>query len=275
MYPVYKCPKCHRGLKQIGKTLKCENNHCYDISHKGYVNLLLVNQTHAKDPGDSKRMILARGAFLDTGKYDCLKNALNSIIVKYARVDDYFLDLCSGDSYYTSFIAKNSPRLQVVNLDISKEAIIQGCSRSRREKINNMEFAIGNIDYLPFLSNSFDLMLNCFGPINVEEFLRVCKNRGIYIRVLPGPKHLWELKRVLYGDKSYLNTEKDNSLPGFELIDKKMIDDCIHLDNTQINNLFTMTPYYYKSPKDTTQKLLALPSLDTPIQFEILVYRKS
>ena len=35
------CPKCHQQLHLENKTLKCENNHCYDISKRGYINLLL------------------------------------------------------------------------------------------------------------------------------------------------------------------------------------------------------------------------------------------
>lgn len=36
------CPKCHQQLHLENKTLKCENNHCYDISKRGYINLLLT-----------------------------------------------------------------------------------------------------------------------------------------------------------------------------------------------------------------------------------------
>lgn len=274
MYKVYKCPKCDKELTQVGKSLKCINNHCYDIAKKGYVNLLLVNQTHAKSPGDSKKMISARGSFLDTGKYDKLKNKLIEVVNKYSDEDDYFLDLCSGDSYYTCSIAKRFPSMKFVNLDISKEGIIQGARRSRNAKLENMEFIVGNIDYLPFLDNSFSLMLNCFGPINIYEFIRVCKTNGTYIRVLPGEKHLLGLKRVLYGEKTYLNREKETELEGFNLVEKIMIEDEISLDNKQINDLFTMTPYYYKSPRETTKKLLNLEALNTIIQFEILVYNK-
>ena len=274
MYKVYKCPKCNLELTQVNKSLKCDNNHCYDIAKRRYVNLLLVNQTHAKEPGDSKHMIEARRDFLNTHKYDVLKDKLNELIGKYNREDSTFLDLCSGDSYYTTNIAEHHPNLKMVNLDISKSAIAEGCKRSKAMKLSNMEFVIGNIDYLPFLDNSFTLMLNCFGPINVEEFDRVCKSKGIYIRVLPGEKHLFGLKKVLYGDKTYLNKEKDNELVGFKQIDKIILEDEIELNNVELNNLFTMTPYYYKSPKETTEKLLSLSRLKTPIQFEIFVYQK-
>ena len=42
------CPKCHQQLHLENKTLKCENNHCYDISKRGYINLLL-NPDKARD----------------------------------------------------------------------------------------------------------------------------------------------------------------------------------------------------------------------------------
>ena len=35
------CPKCRLPLTKLDRTYKCSNNHSYDISKYGYVNLLL------------------------------------------------------------------------------------------------------------------------------------------------------------------------------------------------------------------------------------------
>ena len=45
-------------------------------------------------------------------------------------------------------------------------------------------------------------------------------------------------------------------------------------DNKQIQNLFTMTPYYYKTPFEAKERLKKLESLKTKISFLIKVYRK-
>ena len=40
-----------------------------------------------------------------------------------------------------------------------------------------------------------------------------------------------------------------------------------------IDHLFTMTPYYYKSSVETTARLHALGTLDTEIDVDIITYR--
>ena len=66
------CPKCHQQLHLENKTLKCENNHCYDISKRGYINLLLNPDKATNNPGDSKESLVARKAYLNKGYYDML-----------------------------------------------------------------------------------------------------------------------------------------------------------------------------------------------------------
>ena len=40
-----------------------------------------------------------------------------------------------------------------------------------------------------------------------------------------------------------------------------------------IQSLFSMTPYYYKTGKTEQQRLEALDRLDTQVDFELLVYK--
>ena len=54
-----KCPVCQNKLTKFDNCYKCEKNHNYDISSKGYANMLLANQRHSENPGDSKEMILS------------------------------------------------------------------------------------------------------------------------------------------------------------------------------------------------------------------------
>ena len=52
------------------------------------------------------------------------------------------------------------------------------------------------------------------------------------------------------------------------------VDDFIHLNNSQIQDLFTMTPYYYKTSYEAKERLKSLSSLSTRISFIIKVYKK-
>ena len=59
------CPKCKKELQLNNRTFKCQNNHSFDLSKEGYVNLLL----NKVDAGDNKEMVNARSDFLNKGYY--------------------------------------------------------------------------------------------------------------------------------------------------------------------------------------------------------------
>ena len=58
------------------------------------------------------------------------------------------------------------------------------------------------------------------------------------------------------------------------LIQAEYVDSWLKLDNpADIQNLFQMTPYYYKTGREEHARLEQLESLSTQISFEILQYR--
>lgn len=273
-----KCPVCQNNLVKFNSTYKCEKNHSYDISSKGYTNMLLANHKHSINPGDSKEMILSRVRFLELDYYHILRKTILETIKKYANWDNFsFCDLACGEGYYTNFIHEKlneTYKVDSVGIDISKYAIIEACKKQRALKLNNIEYVIGNLMNLPFLDESFDFMLNCFALLDEKEFNRVLKKNGYFIRVLPDADHLLGIKQVLYKNV-ILNVMKEKNINGFELVDEIHIKDDITLKTSQeIHDLFTMTPYYYKTSKESIEKLLSLPSLTTRISFVLLVYKK-
>lgn len=273
-----KCPVCNKVLIKNEKTFKCENNHSYDIAKYGYVNLLLANQIHSSSPGDSAEMIKARVRFLELDYYHILRQKILETFLKHKISNDIcFCDLACGEGYYTNYIHQNlSKENNVIScgVDLSKQAIIEACKKVRKDKLENIDYYIGNLMNLPFLDNSFDLMLNCFAPMIHDEFYRVLKKDGIYIRVLPDKDHLYDLKKVLYKNVEE-NVLKETNIDGYTLLEKIHIkDDILLKTNQEINDLFVMTPYYYKSPIETSKLLRSMDSLKTRISFVLLVYRK-
>ena len=275
---MLKCPVCQNKLIRIDNTYKCEKNHSYDISSKGYANMLLANHKHSINPGDSKEMILSRVRFLELNYYHVLRKTILETIKKYASWEEFdFCDLACGEGYYTNYIhseLNKDYKVNSVGVDISKCAIIEGCKKKRALKLENIEYVIGNLMNLPFLDESFNFMLNCFALLDEKEFNRVLKENGYFIRVLPDADHLLGIKQVLYKNV-ILNVMKEKNINGFELVDEIHIKDEITLKTPQeIYDLFTMTPYYYKTSKESIDKLLSLNSLKTPISFVLLVYKK-
>ena len=91
---------------------------------------------------------------------------------------------------------------------------------------------------------------------------------------IPSEMHLWELKKAVY-DTPYKNEVKPYELDGFELDEKIHITYKFSLDNQKdIQSLFSMTPYYYRTGQQQQERLSALESLETTADFELLIYSK-
>ena len=278
MKNIMRCPLCKEHLEFVDKALKCKNKHSYDISKKGFVNLLLANQHHSQNSGDDKEMILSRTRFLNSGKYNLLRDFIYSLINRFSLENDeiYVGDMGCGDGYYTTYfhqeISKNK-KIYTYGIDLSKSAINECSKRQRSMNLNDMMFIIGNLNYIPLLDESLDIVLNSFAKIDEKEFHRTLKKGGYYIRILPGEKHLLGLKKVIY-DNVRLNEEKDSDILGFVLIGVEEVSGKITLEHQEIMDLFTMTPYYYKSPLGSKDKLSSLDTLETEIEFKAYIYQK-
>ena len=82
------------------------------------------------------------------------------------------------------------------------------------------------------------------------------------------------LKEVLY-DEPYENASETINYDGFVLEDTIMLDDMITIEDKQdIQALFHMTPYYWKTSRNAVEKLEKVTNLKTEIQFQIEIYRR-
>ena len=97
---------------------------------------------------------------------------------------------------------------------------------------------------------------------------------GVFLYVVPAAGHLWELKQVLY-DRPYRNEEKETPYPGF-CYEKIIPVEYRFLlrSQSEIQALFQMTPYYWKTPKAGAERLAALEELEVQAAFRIHVFRR-
>ena len=256
-----KCPVCGGKLTLGEKVAECEKLHRFDRAASGYLNLLLSRNKHTKDPGDSRDMVLSRRRFLDAGYYAPLRKALVSKTKDMSP--GTILDAGAGEGYYTSEFSKIA---ETIGVDLSKDAILRA---SKRDK--DGLYCVSSIFDLPVFDNSIDVITSIFAPYSQDEFHRVAKS---VISVIPGERHLFGLKEVLY-EKPYLNDEKGYDLPGFDLVSRDCVDFDIELDsNDEIMDLFSMTPYFWRTPRDAVERLITVQGLTTPISFRILTYKK-
>lgn len=273
MESLFRCPICRAALDRQDNRYLCPAGHSFDRAAAGYVHLLPANKMHSKDPGDDKGMATARNRFLSGGYYKPLCDALAQLALQYAPETVSVLDSGCGEGYYSAAIyqalAQAGRAVNLAGVDLSKHALRRAAKREKAA-----EFAVASVYDIPVADRSADLLLNCFSPLALEEFLRILKPGGVYFYVVPGEKHLWELKEVLY-ENPYPNTEKLTPYEGFTYLEVRSVDGVIHLPDRQtISDLFQMTPYFWKTPKRGTEKLAALDALDTAISFRIHVFRK-
>lgn len=264
------CPICSAPLERVERTYTCPNRHCYDIAKEGYVNLLPANKKHAKDPGDDKEMAAARTRFLDGGHYAPLRDALCRLIVE--RAPEVLLDSGCGEGYYTQGVCEAlreiCPGVRAAGVDLSRSALKKAARRER-----GAEFAVASVYHLPVADKTVDVLLNCFSPLALDEFRRILRSGGTYLYVVPGAKHLWELKQVLY-DEPYENAEEETPYEGFVYESIIPVEFTMALDASTLQDLFRMTPYYWKTPKAGSERLAALERLDVTASFRIHVFRR-
>lgn len=270
---LLRCPLCAAPLTQKAGACRCPEGHSFDLAKEGYVHLLPPNQKHSALPGDDRDMVLARREFLSRGYYQPLLNTLCSRILALSGESPALLDAGCGEGYYTAGVYRalhsSGKRPRMAGTDISKFALR---TAARREK--GVEFAVASSYRLPLAEESVDGLLNCFSPLALEEFRRVLRPGGVFLYVVPGAEHLWEMKEILY-ERPYPNEEKETPYEGFRYREIVPVDGTIALENREdIQNLFRMTPYFWKTPRAGAERLKALDRLEVRISFRVHVFEK-
>ena len=269
MTSFFTCPVCGNALTG-DKTFKCPNNHSFDKNKHGYLNLLMSNASASKRHGDDRLMVLARSEFLEQGHYAPVREALTDALRKHARQGMRILDAGCGEGWYTAYFAQQLKDYApaVAGVDISKDALRQAAKRGLTE------LAVASTAKLPVASESCDAVLNIFSPPELKEFHRVLKEDGMLIRALPMENHLLGLKQAVY-DTALLNPVPVTDIEGYRLLEAVPVQYEITVHGEDIWNLFTMTPYYYKTGKADQEKLKTLDTLTTQVEILVLTYKKT
>ena len=275
MESLFCCPLCAAPLEREEHQYRCPNGHCFDIAAAGYTHLLPANRKHSQNPGDDKAMVAARSAFLEKGYYAPLREALCALVVRESGEEEHpvLLDSGCGQGYYTAGLfralseAGKEPR--IAGVDLSKFAL-----RRAAKGLPQGEFAVASVYRLPLADGSVDVLTNVFSPLAAEEFARVLRPGGLYCYVVPAPRHLWEMKEILYPEPYETPARREDD-PGFQWQGAEQVRGRIALeDGADIMALFGMTPYAWKTPKAGVERLKELTRLETEIGFDIHWYRK-
>lgn len=263
------CPVCNCPLKHVDNKLTCLGGHSFDLAKQGYCNLLLANKKHSLQPGDNKLMVQARIDFLSKGYYhslaDSICNIINDLFINSADI----LDAGCGFGYYCDYISRKRNGIDnICGIDNSKTAIAKAASFNK-----NINYYVASVFDLPFRNTSFDVVASIFSPFAMQEYSRVLKKDGVLVIASPAPDHLWQLKQAIY-DEQARKEIKTLQWNDWQEITQKRVSYQIELNNNQdILNLFSMTPYFYTTPKHKTDKLKLLNELSVMADFYITVLK--
>ncbi len=286
------CPSCGSEMKRLDGSLKCTNNHSFDIARCGYVNLLPPGKGKNSHTGDIKEMVKARVDFLKTGYYEKISSTLAELIADYFREKKELVltDMGAGEGYHTLNITenliKNGYQITALGFDASKYASEMGMKKSKAENLaprsgigadfegtSQLFFFPANIFSLPISDGSTDAAVSMFAPIPWNECRRILRNDGILAVVSSGKNHLIELREVIYENVDLTEFHPSDN-DGFTLIREENLTYKIDLSTPEeIQNLFVMTPFYYKTSEEGKNRLYEKKSLSVTVDVNYTVFK--
>jgi len=247
----FKCPLCGTpfgfdedsggmpGTPSPTNSLKCQNNHSYDISKKGYINLFNGYTKIVKTY--DKKLFSARKKISDAGLYGKLCEKLYEIINNIDHKS--ILDAGCGCGNLTVDIFENTGKNLTFAVDLSKDGIDFAAGSYCED---NILWIVGNLNNLPVADNKIDIILNIMSPANYAEFIRILKPGGVLLKVMPDADYLKELRHFIYKEND--KNEYSNKDVLSNLAENMTISDIIDVNYTHkvlsenIPDLFEMTP---------------------------------
>lgn len=265
-----RCPICSAALtvSEDGKSSFCTGarRHCFDFSRDGYLSF------PGNSGGDSKSAVDARRSFLQKGYYAPAAEAVVQAVAKHVESDASLIDAGCGEGYYTSMLSERVG--MTLGFDLSKFACGAAAKSARREGKTNLLYATASVFELPVKDCSVDAVVNIFAPCAEEEYTRILKSGGYLFVVGAGKNHLMGLKRAIYDDV-YENGERADLPEKLEHIERIVSSHSIVVEGqADIEALFSMTPYYWRTSERDHERLKSIETLQTEIEFEINIYRK-
>lgn len=276
---IFQCPICDSSMSVDNlQSLVCANNHTYDFSKQGYINLLAhpIKTKYGNDLFEARRRLIIDGAF-----FQPMSQAIADIVQKklVMKSDEAFiLDTgCGEGSHLSSICDTVSSELEKpvhgIGIDISKEGIL-AAAKNYTDKV----WLVADLAKMPFQDEQFDIILNILSPSNYAEFNRLLKEDGLVIKVVPQTEYLKELREIVYDEpekQTYSNAEtvglfKEN----FQMVSTSRIRYSVKLNNPLIHALVRMTPLTWAASEEKLKDFLDSESAEITVDLEILIGKK-
>lgn len=285
---LFACPVCASEMQVVEREtqeLVCTNNHAFDFSRQGYVNLLLSHQKHSQDPGYDIETLRARKAMLETGFFAPLVTQLVTYL-QYIRDQQpesdallNVLDMGTGEGFVFAramqeFTVASGIPVRAVGTDISKPAMQLACQLDAP-----VAWCVVNLmKHLPFADGAFNVLMNILAPANAEEYQRVLVAGGYLLKVLPMEQHLVEIRQAIYErerKESHSNASTYSELSQhFTLLSEHELRYQWPIGKEQTANLLHMSPLFWKGKKEKITETLQEGIPQVTAHFSISLWQK-
>ncbi|WP_299011590.1 SAM-dependent methyltransferase [uncultured Shewanella sp.] len=271
---LYVCPKCKSSLHLHAESqgLYCDNKHHFDKDEKGYWVL-----SRAKKPKmDSRQVMRAKRHLLASGLFTPLVDAMAALLIDSQNEIGILqqsvlthLDFDCADGFYMRALANTleaqAPSFKLVQTGIAEaENALFAAAKSAPDNT----YIVSQLKVLPFVNHCFDLVTLIDRPLKGKELFRVLKKNGIFLQVIPSPRHLWQIKTLIYTDLA--NKELDLSVPSeMALIKSQPVSFTVACSGEQALTLLDMTPFAWRA-SDKIRKQIASMHFDA-IEIDFVV----
>ena len=191
--PLLRCPLCGEAFSlRDTQSLVCKNNHCYDLSRKGYINLAPSHGQQADKY--SAALFEARHKIFAEGFYAPVMQAIGDAVEAHAPAGAPFslLDAGCGEGSYAHALARRFPQANVIGLDLNRDAVTAAARLP-----GPAHWLVGNLGRLPIANGCLSFLLDVLTPADYGEFSRVLAPGGILLKVVPGQSYLSEIRNCL------------------------------------------------------------------------------
>ena len=264
------CPLDQLALQQAGKALRCDNGHSFDIASQGYVNLLGAHDKRSHDPGDSKSMVAARRAFLDSGHYKPIAEQLVELIGPLINNNAVIADAGCGEGYYLERLraqleSNHNGSPSIIGFDISKSAVKAATRRLAAT------WVVASNRNIPLAPGSVDCLLSLFGFPVYQSFLDTLTPGGTLLIASAGPQHLIELRKIIYPSVRHSDSTAAQQArsAGFTVGESTTLEfKTAPLSQLEINHLLEMTPHLFRASQAGKDRAAQLN--DFPVTAEVV-----
>ena len=273
---IFKCPLCGSGMRMHDeKSIVCAKNHCFDLSRRGYINMLTST---AKTDYD-RPLLDSRNHIIKDGFFDPLTEKLAGLIqdhaLKTAAGKITVLDAGCGEGSHLARVIKRiklrtGRRITGVGIDISKEGI-----HIASRDYPGTAWCVADLAKVPFKDGTFNFILNILSPANYAEFKRLLTDDGVLIKVVPGSGYLAELREFFYqftGKEEYSNQRiVKHFAESFNMTGTHRILYDMPVDRDTLQHLVRMTPLSWRAADERINKVLRTGISDITIDLTVIL----